>query len=90
MDDATFHEWQVKRASRLLQKATNVKYTACRRYIEEVFKDEKTVAVRHYHIFTLYGEPYIADGEKIFRLRCVTCGGNTFAFAVKTSHVVED
>lgn len=91
MDQEEFHKWQIRRSARLLQKDTNVKYTVCRRYVENVHKDENGDAdFRHYHMFMLYGEPFIVDNETIFRLRCPLCGGNTFAFAVKTSPVVED
>lgn len=92
MNESEFREWQVKRASRLLQKATGVKYTVCRRYIEEVFNYEKVISAKHYHVFSLYqrGQSYVVDDEIIFRLRCVTCGGTDFAFAVKTSNIVED
>ena len=76
-----------KRSARLVQKATGVKYTKALRYVEKLHEDEPEA---HYHFLARYGEPYIVDNEKIFRLRCATCGGNTFAFAVKTYLVVED
>ena len=91
MDREEFHEWQIRRAARLLQRATHAKYTVCRKYVEDVHKDENGDAdYVHYHIFSVYDKPFEVDEEIIFRLRCVSCGGNTFAFAVKTYLVVED
>lgn len=75
------------RAARLVKKATGVKYTEALRYVERLHEDEQEA---HYHFLSRYGDPYQVDGETIYRLRCATCGGNTFAFATKTSTVVED
>lgn len=67
-------ERMVKRSARQLQKITGAKYTKALRYIEE------TAEPSHIHHFSGYGPSYEADGETIYRLRCVFCGGNTFAF----------
>ena len=75
------------RAARLVQKATGVKYTEALRYVDNLHKDEPEA---HYHFLSRYGDPCIVEDETIFRLRCATCGGNTFAFATKTRSVVED
>lgn len=74
------------RAARLVQKATGVKYTEAFRYVDNLHKDEPEA---HYHFLSRYGDPFIVDDEIIFRLRCATCGGNTFAFATKTRSVIE-
>ena len=87
MNHEEYENKQKKRAARLLQKATGEKYTKCLRYIENLHKDEPKT---HYHLFSRYGQPHILEGETIYRLRCATCGGNTFAFAVKTTTIVED
>lgn len=75
------------RAARLVQKATGVKYTEALRYVEKLHEDEPG---EHYHFLARYGDPHHVEGETIYRLRCATCGGNTFAFATKASPVVED
>ena len=74
------------RAARLVQTATGVKYTEALRYVERLHEDEPEA---HYHFLSRYGDPYQVEGEIIYRLRCATCGGNTFAFATKTRPVVE-
>lgn len=71
-----------KRSARQLQKITGVKYTVALRYIEETTTPLEGGGV-HIHHFGKYGDPYEADAELIYRLRCVFCGGNTFAFPVK-------
>ncbi len=76
-----------KRAARLVQKTTGVKYMEALQYVERLHEDEPEA---HYHFLSRYGEPFIVENEKIFRLRCATCGGNTFAFATKAGPVVED